>query len=215
VLHNTLVPACLTPSVVRDPHPTPTIAASAAPLVRPSFQSSPSSDKGGDIAPVYTDYLHSRGYDPLGDPAEYDPIADGRLTSTEHQQKVSWKDMNWKKYVESVAADHSHQSLTRIKQNREAWFAATVPTHVQTLLNQPFGKENIHQCFTSDVRFCHILVFLLQSGHLDDAATAALLEASRRAYDLDQLIRARQSRLSPSSGAKPGLGERDRHQSGP
>ena len=81
------------------------------------------------------------------------------------------------------------RSLAQEKEIRERWLAAEVPTAVQLQLDQPFGKNNLTQCFTSDVCFRHALVFVMQSGHLDAIATNALLAASPHARLLDKLIR--------------------------
>ena len=48
---------------------------------------------------------------------------------------------------------------------REA-FVATLPTRVRTKLNQPFGKDNIVQCFMSEASLRHVLLPLYKSMFL-------------------------------------------------
>lgn len=43
------------------------------------------------------------------------------------------------------------------KFEREAWVKRT-PTRVQQLLDQPFGKENLSQCFRSEACLRHVLL---------------------------------------------------------
>jgi hypothetical protein len=48
---------------------------------------------------------------------------------------------------------------------REA-FVTTLPTRLQAKLNQPFGKDNIVQCFSSEASLRHILLPLYKSAFL-------------------------------------------------
>ena len=48
---------------------------------------------------------------------------------------------------------------------REA-FVATLPTRVQVKLNQPFGKDNLVQCFSSEACLRHVLLPLYKSAFL-------------------------------------------------
>ena len=48
---------------------------------------------------------------------------------------------------------------------REA-FVATLPTRVQAKLNQPFGKDNLAQCFSSEASLRHVLLPLYKSAFL-------------------------------------------------
>ena len=48
---------------------------------------------------------------------------------------------------------------------REA-FVLTLPTRVQVKLNQPFGKDNLVQCFQSEACLRHVLLPLYKSGFL-------------------------------------------------
>lgn len=54
------------------------------------------------------------------------------------------------------------------KKEREA-FVAALPTKVQTMLNQPFGKENLTQCYKSEACLRLVLLPLWKSGFLDRA----------------------------------------------
>jgi hypothetical protein len=45
-------------------------------------------------------------------------------------------------------------------------FVATLPTRVQVKLNQPFGKDNLVQCFLSEASLRHILLPLYKSAYL-------------------------------------------------
>jgi anti-sigma factor RsiW len=56
-----------------------------------------------------------------------------------------------------------HASVTA--RERET-FVATLPTRVQTKLNQPFGKDNIVQCFMSEASLRHVLLPLYKSMFL-------------------------------------------------
>jgi hypothetical protein len=72
---------------------------------------------------------------------------------------------------------------------REAWFGDTVPTRIQLAVTEPFGKDNNDQSFTSDVRFRHAHIFLLNSGFLTARDEASLFEADPLAKQLDHLVR--------------------------
>ena len=52
------------------------------------------------------------------------------------------------------------------KKEREA-FVLTLPTWVQTMLNQKFGKDNLNQCFRAETCLHHVLLPLFHSGFLE------------------------------------------------
>ena len=56
------------------------------------------------------------------------------------------------------------------KTEREAWFAKHIPTPIQLLLNQPFGKANHKQTFYSEVTLRHVVPHLYRSGFLSNRA---------------------------------------------
>jgi len=78
--------------------------------------------------------------------------------------------------------------LTLRKQDRET-FLESVSPRVQALVNQPFGKENLLQCFKSEAHFSHVLIPLWKSGYLPTAAWDILETASLEAATLMTLIR--------------------------
>ena len=72
-------------------------------------------------------------------------------------------------------------------QRLENFVSTILPTSVQIQLNQPFGKDSLHQSFYAAKSFCHILLPLLKSGFLSCRATKALEKASFRVRQLQQL----------------------------
>jgi hypothetical protein len=73
--------------------------------------------------------------------------------------------------------------------SRDRWFGQTVPRRVQLCIDTPFGKDNNDQSFTSDVRFRHSHIFLLESGFLAPEDETSLFAADPLAKQLDQLVR--------------------------
>ncbi|KAI2494795.1 hypothetical protein MHU86_19746 [Fragilaria crotonensis] len=69
----------------------------------------------------------------------------------------------------------------------ENFVSTILPTSVQIQLNQPFGKDSLHQSFYAAKSFCHILLPLLKSGFLSCRATKVLEKASYRVRQLQQL----------------------------
>ena len=78
--------------------------------------------------------------------------------------------------------------LTLRKQDRES-FLESVSPRVRALVNQPFGKENLLQCFKSEARFSHVLIPLWKSGYLPTDDWDILETASHEAATLMTLIR--------------------------
>jgi hypothetical protein len=54
---------------------------------------------------------------------------------------------------------------TKSTQQRDQWARNNLPTRVQVHLDNPFGKDTKKQSFTTDVRFRHVLVFIVKSGY--------------------------------------------------
>ena len=55
---------------------------------------------------------------------------------------------------------------TRVSARERAEFLATLPTRVQLKLNQPFGKDNLVQCFKSEACLRLVLLPVYKSGFL-------------------------------------------------
>jgi len=77
--------------------------------------------------------------------------------------------------------------LTLSKQDREQFLQGASP-RIQALVNQPFGKENLLQCFKSEARFSHVLIPLRRSGFLCPTEWQALAQVSHEAGTFLQLI---------------------------
>jgi len=77
--------------------------------------------------------------------------------------------------------------LTLSKQDREKFLQGVSP-QIQALVNQPFGKENMLQCFKSEARFSHVLIPLWRSGLLCTTNWPALAQASHEVGTFLQLI---------------------------
>jgi len=77
--------------------------------------------------------------------------------------------------------------LTLSKQDREQFLQGVSP-RIPALVNQPFGKENLLQCFKSEARFSHVLIPLRRSGFLCPTEWQALAQASHEAGTFLQLI---------------------------
>ena len=56
--------------------------------------------------------------------------------------------------------------LSGTRQER-ANFVDLLPTRVQVKLNQPFGKDNLTQCFKAEACFRHVLLPLYKSAFLE------------------------------------------------
>ena len=76
---------------------------------------------------------------------------------------------------------------TMSKKEREA-FAATLPTKVQLMLNQPFGKDNLNQSFKAEARLHHVLLPLFRSGFLGDDDWANLGAGCKEARTIIDLL---------------------------
>ena len=69
-------------------------------------------------------------------------------------------------------------------------FLLTLPTNVQTKLNQKFGKENLKQCFKSEACLRLVLLPLYNSGYLNTTNDRkALAEAYKPFWLLLQLLK--------------------------
>ena len=77
-----------------------------------------------------------------------------------------------------------------IRLSKEEWtkFRLSLPTNTQLRLSESFGKDNIHQSFTTDVCFRHVLVFLFKSGFLSNPETQALNKSSKIASTMSALL---------------------------
>jgi hypothetical protein len=78
-------------------------------------------------------------------------------------------------------------SNTASQREREA-FVATLPTSVQLKLNQPFGKDNLVQCFKAETCFRHVLLPVYHSGFLTGQDWTQLATASPMAKTLLDLL---------------------------
>lgn len=81
------------------------------------------------------------------------------------------------------------KQVHRTRTQREDWAKDNLPDRVQLLLEQPFGKDNINQSFTSDLRFRHVLIFLYRSGYLSRRVRSHLEKACWLAKNLAKIIR--------------------------
>lgn len=70
--------------------------------------------------------------------------------------------------MKSIPLPSPEESLAT-KNEREA-FLRRQPSRVQTMINQPFGKENIVQCFKAAARLRHVLFPIWKSGFLEDGS---------------------------------------------
>jgi hypothetical protein len=66
-------------------------------------------------------------------------------------------------------------------------FVLQLPTNVQTMLNQDFGKPNLKQTFTADARFRHVLAPLFRSGFLQKVDYKSLSKAGGEARTFTDL----------------------------
>ena len=79
---------------------------------------------------------------------------------------------------------------SRVSASERAIFLATLPTRVQVKLNQPFGKDNIVQCFQSEACLRLVLLPLYKSGFLSRSTDwSALAVAYREANKFLALIK--------------------------
>ena len=93
---------------------------------------------------------------------------------TESGPQLPYKPSNRKEELPPLVSDVvTKESLTSQglptqmnKAQREQWLKDTVPTPVQLLLDQPFGKPNNNQTFYSEVTLRHVVPFLSRSEFL-------------------------------------------------
>lgn len=64
--------------------------------------------------------------------------------------------------TENIAIPTANNSLT--KAQREHFVHTQCGNRVKAMLNQPFGEENLNQCFCAEPHFCHVLTPLWKSG---------------------------------------------------
>jgi len=122
----------------------------------------------------------------------------GRRGSSKRGAKMGHKPLKYPRHSDVVPISAIEQKaaekqtapvqLTLRKQDRES-FLESVSPRVQALVSQPFGKENLLQCFKSEARFSHVLIPLWKSGCLPTDDWDILETASHEAATLMTLIR--------------------------
>ena len=86
-----------------------------------------------------------------------------------------------------ILSGTNHNSSTRQERTN---FVESLPTRVQVKLNQPFGNDNLTQCFKAEACFRHVLLPLYKSAFLEvDPEWQVLAEAMDHARVLLELIR--------------------------
>jgi hypothetical protein len=75
------------------------------------------------------------------------------------------------------------------RREREFFVENNLPSRIRAMLDQPFGKENLEQCFSAEPCLRHVLLPLVKSTYLDQANWTALQVAYRPASTLASLLK--------------------------
>ena len=75
------------------------------------------------------------------------------------------------------------------KDFKEQFVRDHLPTKIQTQLNQPFGKDNLDQCFMSAATLDHILLPVLKSGYITRTDRTSFKAASNQASTMSALLK--------------------------
>jgi len=108
--------------------------------------------------------------------------------------------------AESTNPSASATRFGRSKRERFALSLDKLDPRIRAKLDQPFGKDNLTQCFYAEPAFWHTFVLLLKSGFLSNSNWAGLVAADPTALSFSQLFDLHAPVDFPLSVAIPSIG---------